>query len=292
VNFSDFFYKKKYATVSSNKFVPTDEARARVPEGVVNKCPKCYTPVFMNELEKNLFVCTNTKCAHHFRINARKRLELTFDDGQFVEFDAAMHSVDPLEFPGYKEKLAKHQAATGFKDAIISGQGTIHGIPVVAAAMSFEFFGGSMGSVVGEKIARAMEQALAQNIPFIMFSTSGGARMEESILSLMQMAKTSAILHQFEQAGLLYISVFTDPTLGGVTASFAMLGDIILAEPGTIIGFTGRRVIEQTIRQVLPENFQKAETNLGYGQIDKIVSRQSMRETLKTILELHQVREV
>ena len=282
MNLPNFFQKKKYATI------PTEQARQRVPEGVMNKCPKCFTPIFMNELEKNLFVCTNSKCGHHFRIHARKRFELTFDEGKYVEFDETMESIDPLSFPGYKEKLRKHQDASGFKDAVLTAEGTIHGTPVVAAAMSFEFFGGSMGSVVGEKIARAMERALERQVPFIMFSTSGGARMEESILSLMQMAKTSAILHKLEEAGILYISIFTDPTLGGVTASFAMLGDIIIAEPGTIIGFTGRRVIEQTIRQVLPDNFQTAETNLGYGQIDKIVSRHEMRETLRKILELHQ----
>lgn len=284
MNFPNFFQKKKYATI------PTEQARQRVPEGFVIKCPKCYSSIFVNELEKNLFVCTNTKCNYHFRINARKRFELTFDQSEYTEFDADMVSVDPLEFPGYKEKLKKHQENTGFKDAVLSAEGTIHGHRVVMAAMSFEFFGGSMGSVVGEKIARAMERALELKVPFIMFSTSGGARMEESILSLMQMAKTSAILHKLDEAGLLYISVFTDPTLGGVTASFAMLGDIILAEPGTIIGFTGRRVIEQTIRQVLPDNFQTAETNLGYGQIDNIVKRHDMRETLRIILELHQTR--
>jgi acetyl-CoA carboxylase carboxyl transferase subunit beta len=277
------FRKKKYATVPMAA-IPEP---LQTQENVFDKCPKCYEKMLIDELVANLYVCTNSKCRHHFRINGRKRLEFTFDEGFFEEFDADMISIDPLEFPGYREKYRKHQAATGAKDAVITGKGRIHGIEVVAAAMSFEFFGGSMGSVVGEKIARAMEHALAHKLPFIMFSTSGGARMEESILSLMQMAKTSAILHKLEEAGLLYISVFTDPTLGGVTASFAMLGDIIMAEPGTIIGFTGRRVIEQTIRQILPENFQKAETNLGYGQIDLIVSRLEMRDKLKTILELH-----
>jgi acetyl-CoA carboxylase carboxyl transferase subunit beta len=286
VNLANIFHKKKYATVQTGP-VDTEDTRPRVPDGVMNKCPKCYTPLFMTELEQNLFVCTNAKCSYHFRINGKKRLELTLDEGSFVEYDAEMVAVDPLEFPGYQEKLKKHQASTGFKDAVVTGEGTIQGLPVVTAAMSFEFFGGSMGSVVGEKIARAMEQALAKRVPFIMFSTSGGARMEESILSLMQMAKTSAILHKLDEAGILYVSVFTDPTLGGVTASFAMLGDVIVAEPGSIIGFTGRRVIEQTIRQVLPENFQTAETNLAYGQIDKIVKRSEMRDTLHTLIELH-----
>jgi acetyl-CoA carboxylase carboxyl transferase subunit beta len=283
VGLLDFQFKKKYATVSMSAV--TDNQNMQ--DNIIDKCPKCYSPIFISDLEANLFVCTNPKCKHHFRINGRKRFELTFDDGVFEEFDANMISVDPLEFPGYKDKLRKHQENTGYKDAVITGQGHIHGMEVVAAAMSFEFFGGSMGSVVGEKIARAMERALEAKLPFIMFSTSGGARMEESILSLMQMAKTSAILHKLDEAGLLYVSIFTDPTLGGVTASFAMLGDIIIAEPGTIIGFTGRRVIEQTIRQILPENFQKAETNLGYGQVDLIVNRHDMRDKLKTILELH-----
>jgi len=216
---------------------------------------------------------------------------MIMDEGRLFEYDADMISEDPLEFPGYADKLVKQSEKSGLRDAVVTGEGTIGGFPVVCAVMSFDFFSGSMGSVVGEKITRAVERATQKGYPLIVFSTSGGARMQESILSLMQMAKTSSALARFHDKGGLFISIFTDPTLGGVTASFAMLGDVILAEPGTIVGFAGRIVIEQTIRQKLPDNFQTAEFNLQHGQLDKVVNRKEMRNTLIKLLDLHTVKE-
>jgi len=216
---------------------------------------------------------------------------MTIDDGQFVEYDENMESMDPLEFPGYASKLEQQKDKSGLRDGVVTGEGMIGGFPVVVAVMSFDFFSGSMGSVVGEKITRAIEAAHEKRLPLIIFSTSGGARMQESILSLMQMAKTSAALSKFQGDGGLYISVFTDPTMGGVSASFASVGDYILAEPGALIGFAGRIVIEQTIRQKLPDNFQTAEFNLQHGQIDKVVHRKDMKQMLTKLLDMHCVRE-
>ncbi|MFC5984953.1 acetyl-CoA carboxylase, carboxyltransferase subunit beta [Marinicrinis lubricantis] len=279
----DFFNKKrKYATV------PSDRSKRDIPEGLMSKCPKCGTIIFSKELEKNLKVCT--ECGYHFKLNAIERIRLTLDEGRIFEYDSDMISEDPLEFPGYKEKLVKQAEKSDMKDAVVTGEGTISGYPVVVAVMSFDFFSGSMGSVVGEKITRAIERAAQKQYPLIVFSTSGGARMQESILSLMQMAKTSAALKRFSDQGGLFISVFTDPTLGGVSASFAMLGDVILAEPGAIVGFAGRIVIEQTIRQKLPDNFQTAEFNLEHGQIDKVVERKQLKSTLAQIIDLHTVK--
>lgn len=255
----------------------------------MTKCPQCNAIVLTKELEKNYKVCPS--CSYHFRLNAVERLKMIMDDGQYIEYDREMISVDPLDFPGYKEKIEKHTSATGLRDAVITGEGKINGMPVVFAAMSFSFFGGSMGSVVGEKVTRAIEQAIEKRLPLLIFSTSGGARMEESILSLMQMAKTSAALSRFHQAGGFYVSIITDPTFGGVPASFAMLGDCIIAEPGAAFGFTGRRVIEQTIRQKLPDNFQTAEFNLKHGQVDKVVPRDQLKPTLSLLLELHRPKE-
>jgi len=281
----DFFNKKrKYATI------PSGQTKRDIPEGLMNKCPKCGTIQFSKELDKNCKVCA--ACDYHFKLNAYERVQMTLDDGRIFEYDADLISEDPLEFPGYAEKLEQQAAKSGLRDAVVTGEGTIGGFPVVVAVMSFDFFSGSMGSVVGEKIARAIEKATQKRYPLIIFSTSGGARMQESILSLMQMAKTSAALARFDEQGGLFISVFTDPTLGGVSASFAMLGDIVLAEPGAIIGFAGRIVIEQTIRQKLPDNFQTAEFNLRHGQVDKVVHRKDMRPTLIRLLELHTVKGV
>ena len=281
----DFFHKKrKYATI------PSGQSKRDIPEGLMNKCPKCGTIQFSKELEKNLKVCAS--CGYHFKLNAYERIQMTLDDGRLFEYDADLISENPLEFPGYSEKLEQQKEKSGLRDAVVTGEGTIGGFPVVVAVMSFDFFSGSMGSVVGEKITRAIEKAAQKKYPLIIFSTSGGARMQESILSLMQMAKTSAALAKFDEQGGLFISVFTDPTLGGVSASFAMLGDIILAEPGAIIGFAGRIVIEQTIRQKLPDNFQTAEFNLRHGQLDKVVHRKDMRATLIRLLDLHTVKGV
>lgn len=279
----DFFHKKrKYATI------PSEKTKRDIPEGLMNKCPKCATIQYSKELEKNLKVCSS--CGYHFKLNAYERVQMTLDEGRIFEYDEDMISEDPLEFPGYADKLEKQAGKSGMKDAVITGEGTIGGYPVVVCVMSYDFFSGSMGSVVGEKITRAIEKASQKRYPLIIFSTSGGARMQESILSLMQMAKTSSALERFNEQGGLYISIFTDPTLGGVTASFAMLGDIVLAEPEAIIGFAGRIVIEQTIRQKLPDNFQTAEFNLRHGQLDKVVARKDMRPTLTKLLELHTVK--
>ena len=278
----DLFHKKrKYSTI------PSEKSRRDVPEGLMIKCLKCGTIQYSKELEQNLKVCL--VCDHHFRLNAKERIDMILDDGKLLEFDENMTSIDPLEFPGYMESLEKHKTKTGFQDAVLTGEGTINELPVIIACMNFEFFGGSMGSVVGEKVTRAIEKATQSNLPLIIFSTSGGARMQESILSLMQMAKTSAALTKFNERGGLFISVMTDPTFGGVPASFAMLGDYIIAEPGTAFGFTGRRVIEQTIRQKLPDNFQTAEFNLKHGQLDKVIHRKEMKKLLGKIIELHSV---
>jgi len=285
--FKDLFHKRKYATVPSERERSDSQERPKrdIPEGLMNKCPKCGTIQFSKELEKNLKVCPS--CGHHFRLSAWERIGMTLDDGRLSEFDADMISEDPLEFPGYAPKLETQKKSSGLKDAVVTGTGEIGGFPVVVAVMSFDFFSGSMGSVVGEKITRAIEQAHERRLPMIIFSTSGGARMQESILSLMQMAKTSAALAKFQSDGGLYISVMTDPTTGGVTASFASLGDYNLAEPGALIGFAGRIVIEQTIRQKLPDNFQTAEFNLQHGQLDRVVHRKDMKSTLTRVLDMH-----
>ncbi|WP_211746817.1 acetyl-CoA carboxylase, carboxyltransferase subunit beta [Paenibacillus sp. Marseille-Q4541] len=292
--FKDIFQKKrKYATIPSERTGQNDapegvdRPRREIPEGLMNKCSKCGTIQYSKELEKNLKVCPS--CGYHMRLNAMERIKMTLDEG-FTEYDADMISVDPLEFPGYKTKLEQQTMKSGLKDAVVTGEGTIDGHPVVVAVMSFDFFSGSMGSVVGEKITRAIEKATEKNLPLIIFSTSGGARMQESILSLMQMAKTSSALARLDEQGGLYISVITDPTTGGVSASFAMLGDINIAEPGAIFGFAGRIVIEQTIRQKLPDDFQTAEFNLQHGQLDMVVNRKDLRTTLAKLLDMHEVK--
>ncbi|WP_082967700.1 acetyl-CoA carboxylase, carboxyltransferase subunit beta [Paenibacillus oryzae] len=278
----DLFSKKKYATI------PSERPKRDIPEGLMNKCSKCGTIQYSKELEKNLKVCSS--CGHHYRLNAWERIAMTLDGGRLTQYDEDMESVDPLTFPGYEAKLEQQKAKSGLKDSVVTGEGTIDGYPVVVAVMSFDFFTGSMGSVAGEKITRAIEAAHSKSLPLIIFSTSSGARMQESILSLMQMAKTSAALSRFQGDGGLYISVFTDPTTGGVSASFASLGDYNLAEPGALIGFAGRIVIEQTIRQKLPDNFQTAEFNLQHGQLDKVVHRKDMKSTLSKLLDLHGVK--
>jgi acetyl-CoA carboxylase carboxyl transferase subunit beta len=283
VQIKDLFTKKKYATI------PSEPRKREVPEGLMNKCSKCGTIQYSKELEKNLKVCSS--CGHHHRLSAWERIALTLDEGHLLEYDANMESVDPLNFPGYASKLEQQRSKSSLREAVVTGEGTIGGFPVVVAVMSFDFFTGSMGSVVGEKITRAIEAAHAKQLPLLIFSTSGGARMQESILSLMQMAKTSAALSKFQGAGGLFISIFTDPTTGGVSASFASLGDYNLAEPGALIGFAGRIVIEQTIRQKLPDDFQTAEFNLQHGQLDKVVHRKDMKPTLAKLLDMHCVRE-
>jgi len=256
-----------------------------VPEGLWTKCPSCEAVLYRNELERNGDVCP--KCDHHMRINARRRLDLFLDEEGRVEIAENLESADPLKFKDskkYRDRVVSAQKATGEKDALIVMRGTLHNNPVVAAAFEFSFMGGSMGSVVGERFVRAVNAALENNCPLVCFATSGGARMQESLFSLMQMAKTSAALNRLSKRGLPFVSVLTDPTMGGVSASFAMLGDLNVAEPNALIGFAGPRVIEQTVREKLPEGFQRSEFLLEKGAIDMIVDRREMRDRLSNVL--------
>jgi acetyl-CoA carboxylase carboxyl transferase subunit beta len=257
------------------------------PDGMWVKCPGCSETLLSKDVETNLQVCP--KCGHHYRISARKRLEALLDGGVWQEFDAGVTSVDFLEFKdakSYQERIDAALAKGGAKDAVICVEGAIEELPVQVSCFDFSFMGGSMGSVVGEKITRSIERGLQKRQPVIIISASGGARMQESILSLMQMAKTSAALAKLKGAGIPFISLLTDPTTGGVTASFAMLGDVNIAEPKALIGFAGPRVIEQTIRQKLPEGFQRAEYLLDHGMIDAIIPRNEMRTKLASILKM------
>lgn len=266
--------------------LPRGEQESRVPEGLWVKCQACKEIIYRKDLLKNLSVCP--KCAFHFRISARERLELLFD-GKWEEFDAALVSTDPLRFTdtkSYAVRLTEGKAKTDALDALVSAVGTLEDRATVIAAMEYGFIGGSMGVVVGEKVTRAIERALKQRLPLIVVSCSGGARMMEGTLSLMQMAKISAALARLDDARLPFLSVLTDPTTGGVTASFAMLGDFNVAEPGALIGFAGPRVIEQTIRQKLPEGFQRAEFLLGHGMLDMVVDRRELKRTLARSLRL------
>jgi acetyl-CoA carboxylase carboxyl transferase subunit beta len=263
---------------------PAPATAVRVPEGLWVKCPSCTQVIYNKDLQASLQVCP--KCAHHFRMTATERLRSLFD-GDWQEHDAGLSSTDPLAFTDtkpYRDRLRAGQAATGILDAIIVGSGTLEGIPVVVAAMEYGFIGGSMGVVVGEKITRAVERGLAAREPVIVVSCSGGARMMEGALSLMQMAKVSAALARLDRAGLPFLSVLTDPTTGGVTASFAMLGDLNIAEPKALIGFAGPRVIEQTIRQKLPEGFQRSEFLLAHGMIDIVADRRELKSTIARAL--------
>ena len=257
-----------------------DERRVRT-EGIFVKCPECENPLYKRELEDSQQVCTH--CNYHFRYSARDRLENLFDDGKYEELDAEITSGDPLEFVDtkpYKDRIEQAKEVSGLPEAIISGTGKVGGHKVYAGAMDMSFIGGSMGSAVGEKITRLIERALEKNGAVIIFSASGGARMQEGTLSLMQMAKISAALARLHDAGVPFISVLTDPTTGGVTASFAMLGDVIIAEPKALIGFAGPRVIEQTIRQKLPKGFQRSEFLLEHGMVDIVVDRRKLRDSI------------
>ncbi|MCH8499039.1 MAG: acetyl-CoA carboxylase, carboxyltransferase subunit beta [Marinobacter sp.] len=259
--------------------------RTSVPEGLWKKCPKCGAFLYRPELEKNLDVCP--KCEHHLRLTARRRLDIFLDPEGRQEIAADLEPVDRLKFKDskrYKDRLAQNQKATGEKDALVVMRGKTLGIPLVACAFEFNFLGGSMGQVVGEKFVRAANIALEERIPLVCFSASGGARMQEAILSLMQMAKTAAVLEKLKQAGVPYISVLTDPVFGGVSASLAMLGDLNIAEPYALIGFAGPRVIEQTVREKLPEGFQRSEFLLEHGAIDMILHRHELRERIACVL--------
>jgi len=263
----------------------TAETPSRVPEGLWVKCPDCSQPVYNRDLEANLGVCP--KCSHHFRMTATERLKALFDDGAYTEHYANLRSNDPLNFSDtkpYRDRLEKAREATGLNDAVIVATGRLDGLNVVIAAMEYAFIGGSMGVVAGEKLTRAVELALERRQPAIIVSCSGGARMMEGALSLMQMAKVSAALARLDRARLPYISVLTDPTTGGVTASFAMLGDLNIAEPKALIGFAGPRVIEQTIRQKLPEGFQRSEFLAEHGMVDLVVDRRDLKASIARAL--------
>lgn len=285
------FKSKRYATSKIYRARPQDtlrteeEERPNVPQGIMTKCPKCGKVIYTKLLLKNFKRCD--ECGYNFKVSANERLAMILDDGELQEFDAQLTTKDPLNFPTYGDKLVKTQTQTGLVDGIVTGKGKIEGQTVMLGVMDAAFFMGSMGTAIGEKLTRLFERATKERLPVIVFTASGGARMQEGIFSLMQMAKVSAAIAKHNEAGLLYVVVLTDPTTGGVTASFAMLGDITLAEPGALIGFAGPRVIEQTIGQKLPEGFQRAEFLLEHGFVDQIVPRDQLKHTLGTILKLH-----
>ncbi len=263
----------------------TNDNTPFVPDEMWSKCPSCGTLLLTTDIEENLRVCS--KCNHHFRMGARERIEVTADRDSFREMDADFESTNILDFPDYDAKLEKSRKKSGERESVICGECTIDGLRTVIVSMNAEFMMGSMGTVTGDKITRAFEYATENRLPIIVFTVSGGARMQEGILSLMQMAKTSGAVKMHSDAGLLYITVLTDPTSGGVTASFAMEGDIILAEPKALIAFAGPRVIEQTIRQKLPRDFQTAEFVQEKGFVDKVVDRRYLRKTLSDLLKIH-----
>ena len=266
---------------------PREGRTSKVPEGLWVKCEQCGQILYNKELSRNFKVCP--KCRFHFRLSAPERLRMLFDDEKYVELESDLRSTDPLKFRDskrYRDRLKEAEETVGTSDAVVIGMGAVGGIPVIIGAMEFFFMAGSMGSVVGEKVTRAAERSLAERRPLIVVSTSGGARMQEGVLSLMQMGKISAALARLAEASIPFLSVMTDPTTGGVTASYAMLGDLNIAEPNALIGFAGPRVIEQTIRQTLPEGFQRSEFLLDHGMLDFVVDRSEMKETLVRCLRL------
>lgn len=271
--------KKKYASI------PTEKAKQDIPEGLVQKCNHCSKIFYEKEWHNNLHVCP--ECGEHHKMTANQRIESIVDKDSFEEWDKDLATNNPLDFPEYDQKLKKDQEKTGLNDAIVTGKGTIEKSEVVLIVMDPFFRMASMGAVVGEKIVRALERAKESKLPVIIFTASGGARMQEGMISLMQMAKTSMAIDRFDQAGGCLIVVLTNPTTGGVTASFASIGDYHFAEPKALIGFAGRRIIEQTIREELPDDFQTAEFQLEHGQVDKIVKRSELKSLLKTVLDLH-----
>lgn len=277
-----WFRKPKYTTIQITRRKPTD-----VQDGMWIKCKECGEMIYKKDWENNLKVCP--ECNYHFRLNIQERIAIVLDKDSFVEDDVDIKPIDFLNFTDskrYKNRLSEYQKKTGLEDAVVTGTGTIDGHKIVICILEFNFMGGSMGSVVGEKITRAIEKAISSRLPLIIISSSGGARMQEGIISLMQMAKTSSAIARLNTAAGLFISVLTDPTTGGVIASFASLGDIIIAEPKALIGFAGPRVIEQTINQQLPKEFQRAEFLLEHGLIDMVVSRKELKNTLKQLLEM------
>ena len=284
--------RKKYATLTVETSEVEEKENKEVKQHTENnddkveslwsRCPSCQEIIYQEDLQNNLWTCPN--CSHHFSVSARQRIDLLIDTGSFEETDVEYCSSDPLQCPGYLEKYKETQEKENLIEGVICGRGKLQGIDVAIAVMDFKFMGGSMGSVVGEKIVDTMELGLREKIPVIVVASSGGARMQEGVLSLMQMAKTAAAAERLKKAGIPFISIPVNPTTGGVTASFAMLGDIIMSEPKARIGFAGPRVIEQTIRQKLPENFQKSEFLQEHGMVDIVVERKNMKETLYKIL--------
>ncbi|MEJ5228048.1 acetyl-CoA carboxylase, carboxyltransferase subunit beta [Thermodesulfovibrio sp.] len=266
---------------------PKIEKKVKIPEGLWVKCENCKEIIYRKELENNFKVCP--KCNYHFRISAKERISLLTDNGSFKELDGELTSPDPLGFKDtipYKDRLIDNEKKSGIKEAAIYGDAKINGADVVIAVLDFSFMGGSMGTVVGEKVTRAAERAMDKKLPLVVVSSSGGARMQEGMFSLMQMAKTSQAIGKLKASGLLYISVLADPTFGGVTASFAMLGDVIIAEPKSLIGFAGPRVIQETIKQQLPEGFQRAEFLLEHGMVDIVVERRELKNTISKIIDI------
>ena len=266
---------------------PKIEKKVKIPEGLWLKCDNCKEIIYRKELENNFKVCP--KCHYHFRISARERISLLTDSGSFTELDPELTSPDPLGFKdviSYKERLQENEKKSGLKEAAIYGDAKINGRDIVIAVLDFSFMGGSMGTVVGEKITRAAERAIQRKVPLIIVSSSGGARMQEGMFSLMQMVKTAQAIGKVKESGILYISVLTDPTFGGVTASFAMLGDIIIAELRSLIGFAGPRVIQETIKQQLPEGFQRAEFLLEHGMVDIVAERKELKNTISKLIDM------
>ena len=289
----NLFKAKQYATTKVYRSRPqelkgSEVEKPIVPQGIMTKCPGCGKVIYTKLLMKNHMMC---ECGFYFRMSANERLAMVLDEDTFAEMDQQITTRDPLDFPGYGDKLIKTQTETGLVDGLVSGKGLISGMPTYIGVMDASFFMGSMGTAIGEKLTRMFEKATKERLPVIVYTASGGARMQEGIFSLMQMAKVSAAVAKHSEAGLLYITVLTNPTTGGVTASFAMLGDVILAEPNALIGFAGRRVIEQTIGQTLPEGFQRSEFLLEHGFVDKIVTRDTQKYTLGLLLKLHYTEE-
>lgn len=291
---SELFRKKKYATITLKKeYVSGSTAPVKsddkTPEEKIDensiKCKKCNAIINKEAYRENSCVCP--KCGYHGRIGALERLGMIVDNGTFIEYDRSLQGQNPLQYPGYEEKVRKASESSGVSEAVITGEGSINGQRAAIGIMDSRFIMGSMGSVVGEKLTRLIEKAELERMPLVIFCTSGGARMQEGIISLMQMAKVSAALKKLSDSGILYISVLTDPTTGGVTASFAMLGDIILAEPGAQVGFAGKRVIEQTIKQKLPDDFQTSEFLMEHGFVDYVVERHNLKEIISKLIKLH-----
>lgn len=290
VTLASEFLKKKEKPEDLNALITGEkvegqEEKPTVPEGLFVKCRQCRAVVYTKDLKDNLYVCP--KCGQYHRVSAYDRIEIHVDEDTFEEWDMSMDTKNPLDYPDYIEKIENLREESGLNEAVVTGKGTIEGEEAVLAIMDARFMMASMGSVVGEKITRAIEKATDHKLPMIIFTCSGGARMQEGMVSLMQMAKTSAALKRHAEAGLPYFVVITDPTTGGVTASFATLGDVILAEPDALIGFAGQRVIEQTIGQKLPKGFQRAEFSLKHGQIDAIVERKDLKKTLADLIRMH-----